>query len=59
MDSILQCLDHEAIPGQVVEIEMPGYFTASVAVENDEKVFSIVPDGHMKALIKSDVHLEN
>ena len=59
IDSLIQCLDHEAIAGQVVEIEMPGYFTASVAVENDEKVFSIVPDGHMKALIKSDVHLEN
>ena len=59
IDSLLQCLDHEAITGQVVEIEMPGYFTASVAVENDEKIFSIVPDGHMKALIKSDISLEN
>ena len=58
IDSILQTLDHEAIEGQVVDIEMNGYFTASVAIENGEKIFSITPDGHMKALIKSDVALD-
>lgn len=58
-DTILQVLDHEAIDGQIVDIEMPGYFKASVAVENGEKVFSIVPDGHMKALVKSDIDLDD
>ena len=58
-DTILQILDREAIDGQVVDIEMPGYFKASVEVENGEKVFSIVPDGHMKALIKSDIDLDD
>jgi len=58
-DTILQVLDHEAIDGQVVDIEMPGYFKASVGVENGEKVFSIVPDGHMKALVKSDIDLDD
>jgi hypothetical protein len=58
-DTILQILDREAIDGQVVDLEMPGYFKASVQVENGEKVFSIVPDGHMKALIKSDIDLDD
>ena len=58
IDTILQVLDHEAIEGQVVDLEMPGYFLASVQTENDEKTFAIVPDGHMKALIKSDVELD-
>lgn len=59
VDSLIQTLDHEAVEGEVVDIEMPGYFTASVAIENGEKVFSIVPDGHMKALVKADVTLDN
>lgn len=58
IDSLVQTLDHEAKEGEVVDVEMPGYFTASVGVENGEKVFSITPDGHMKALIKSDIQLE-
>ncbi len=59
IDTIIQVLDHEAVEGQVVDVEMPGYFTASVSVENGEKVFSITPDGAMKTLIKSDVDLED
>lgn len=58
VDTIVQVLDHEAKEGQVVDIEMPGYFVASVAVENGEKVFSVTPDGHMKALVKSDIDLD-
>lgn len=59
VDTILQVLDHEAKEGQTVDVEMPGYFVASVAVENGEKVFSVVPDGHMKAIIKSDIELDD
>lgn len=57
-DTILSCLDYEAKEGQTVDIELPGYFIASVAVENGEKIKSITPDEHMKALIKSDINLE-
>ena len=57
VDTLLQILDHEAVEGQVVDIVEPGYFTASVAVNNGEKEFSITPDGHMKAIVKSDVML--
>ena len=59
VDTIIQVLDHEAKDGQIVDIEMPGYFVASVAVEDGEKIFSITPDGHMKALVKSDIELDD
>lgn len=58
IDTLLQVLDSEAKVGEVIDIEMPGYFTASVSVEGDEKVFAITPDGHLKAIIKDDVALE-
>lgn len=58
IDCLLQVLDSEAKPGEVVDIEMPGFFKASVAVESDEKIFAITPDGHMKDIIKSDIQLE-
>ena len=58
IDTLTQVLDHEAKEGEVVDIEMPGCFTMSVAVENGNKVFSITPDGQLKALIKSDVALD-
>ena len=58
IDTILQVLDHEAKEGEIVDVEMPGYFKASVAVENGKKIFSIVPDGHMKQLVKSDIDLD-
>ena len=58
IDTLIQVLDREAKDGEVVDIEMPGYFTASVSVEDGEKVFAITPDGHMKAVIKDDTALD-
>lgn len=58
IDTIIQILDREAKSGEVVDVEMPGYFVASVSVEGDEKVMALTPDGHLKAIIKSDVALE-
>lgn len=49
-----QWLDENAIDGQVVETGVDGYFIASVAIEDGEKVMSIVPDGAMKSLAKGD-----
>lgn len=40
--------------GDKFEIELDGYFSASVVIENGEKVFSIMPKGEMKTLIKND-----
>ena len=58
VDTLLQVLDREAKEGEVVDIELPGYFTASVSVEDGEKVFAITPDGHMKQIIKDDTALD-
>ena len=56
--TIKQILDREALIGETVEFVMPGFFIASVAVENGEKVFSIVPDGVLKSIIKDDLAIE-
>lgn len=58
VDTIVQILDAEAKEGEVVEISLPGFFIATVAVENGEKVMSISPEGHMKAIIKDDSMLD-
>lgn len=58
VDTLLQVLDREAKEDEVVEIELPGYFTAAVAVEDGEKVYSLTPDGHMKEVIKDDTALD-
>ncbi len=58
VDTLLQVLDREAKEDEVVDIELPGYFTASVSVEDGEKVFAITPDGHMKQIIKDDTALD-
>ena len=58
VDTLLQVLDREAKEDEVVDIELPGYFTASVSVEDGEKIFAITPDGHMKQIIKDDTALD-
>lgn len=58
VDTLIGVLDKEAKENEVVDIEMPGYFVASVAVESGVKVFSITPEGAMKELIKGDIDLD-
>lgn len=58
ISTLKQILDREALLDEVIDIEMPGYFTASVGVENGEKVFSIVPGGFLKNIIKDDLELD-
>jgi hypothetical protein len=58
IDTLLQVLDREAQEGTVVDIDLPGYFVASVSVEDGEKVFAITPDGNMKEVIKDDTALD-
>ena len=55
---IKKWLDTNAVEGEEVGVELDGIFQASVAVENGEKVFSIVPDGEIKKLIKDDAAIE-
>lgn len=58
IETIIQVLDSEAVANETVDIELKGYATFSVSVENDEKVFAVTPDGAMKKLIKDDAALE-
>ena len=58
VDTLVQVLDREAKDGEIVDIELPGYFTASVSVEDGDKIFAITPDGHMKQIIKDDTALD-
>lgn len=51
-------LEQNVTPTEECEIESEGFFVATAAVEGDEKVFSIVPSGEMKRLIKDDSTLE-
>lgn len=51
-------LEQNVTPTEECEIESEGFFVATSAVEGDEKVFSIVPSGEMKRLIKDDSTLE-
>lgn len=39
-------------------MEVPGFFQASVVLENGEKIFNIIPAGEMKAIIKNDATTE-
>ena len=58
IETIIQVLDSEAVANETVDIELKGYVTFSVAVEGDEKVYAVTPDGAMKKLIKDDAALE-
>ena len=55
---IKKWLDENAKEGEEVGVEEPGIFQASVVVENGEKVFSLVPEGEIKKLIKDDSAIE-
>ena len=43
VNTLLQITDYEAVEGEVVDIEMPGYFVMSVSIEDGEKVVSMTP----------------
>lgn len=58
IDALKDWLDINAVEGEEKSIELPGYFVAAVAIENGEKIFSIVPDGNLKRLVKGDAELE-
>jgi hypothetical protein len=58
LSKIKSWLDENAVDGEEVGVELKGVFQASVAVENGEKVFSIVPDGEIKKMIKDDSAIE-
>lgn len=58
VEALTTWLDSNAKETEEVVVELEGYFQASVAVENGIKVFSIVPEGKIKQLIKGDSSIE-
>lgn len=56
--AIKNVLEQNVTPSEEFELESEGFFIATSAIEGDEKVFSIVPSGEMKRLIKDDSTLE-
>jgi len=57
-NTLKRWLDQNAREGEEVSVIEEGFFVASAVVENGEKVFSVVPDGAMKKIIKDDAAIE-
>lgn len=51
-------LEQNVTPTEEFEIESEGFFVATSVIEGDEKVYSLIPSGEMKRLIKDDSTLE-
>lgn len=56
--AIKNVLEQNVTPTEEFELESEGFFIATSAIEGDEKVYSLVPSGEMKRLIKDDSTLE-
>lgn len=54
IDTLKEFLDVNATPDEEIEVVMRGVFTASVTVENDNKLMSIVPGEVVKQVVKND-----
>ena len=57
IDTLMKYLDENAAEAETKEVDLPGYFLASVTVTDGKKEFSIVPGDAMKRLIKDDAAL--
>lgn len=58
LEQVKKWLEENASETEEVGVEQEGVFQATVAVENGEKVFSLVPEGEVKKLIKDDASIE-
>lgn len=59
-NALKDTLDQQnTVNGESFTIELPGFYEATIAIENGEKVFSITPKEEMKVLIKDDSQLQN
>ena len=57
IDTLVKFLDANAVPNDEVSVVYKGVFTATVSVEGDEKLISIVPGEMIKQFIKGDTTL--
>lgn len=59
MNAVKDVLDQQNVAnGEQLTLDLPGFFEASVGIENGEKVFAISPKEEMKVLIKDDSQTE-
>lgn len=58
IEALRACLDRNANPEATYEIELPDYFTASVAVEDGHKVMAIEPSAKLSRIVKGDADIE-
>lgn len=58
VSSLKDWLELNAKENDEIEIELEGTFVGTTAIENKEKVFSVVPSGELKTIIKSDSQIE-
>ena len=58
IEALRNCLDKNANPEATYEIELPDYFTASVAVEDGHKVMAVEPSAKLSRIIKGDADIE-
>ena len=58
LEVLKKWLDENASESEEIAVQLEGVFQAAVAVENGEKVMSIVPEGEIKKLIKDDSAIE-
>lgn len=58
-EALKNILDENVSISEECELELEGFFTAVSVIESDEKVFSLIPSGEMKRLIKDDSTLED
>lgn len=57
IDTLLKYLDENASEVEEKDVDLPGYFKASVSVEEGKKVMAIVPGEAMKTVAKGDYDL--
>jgi hypothetical protein len=58
VEALVECLDTNAVDGDVVQIELEDIFVASVGIEDGEKVMSIEPGAKTKQMITDDKAIE-
>lgn len=59
IETIKSVLDTNASEKEEFTIDLPGYFVATVSIEDGEKQFGMTPDGAMKEIIKnSDIEID-
>jgi hypothetical protein len=58
LETLSKWLDENVSESEEIAVEEPGIFQAAIAIEDGQRVKSIVPEGEIKKLIKDDSAIE-